>query len=67
MFSPVPFFVDEEACDPTRARVDVFVGAKDGKIYTPVVHREGHVAHSMREIPSTDATLKPSRKPNYIP
>jgi hypothetical protein len=59
VFSLVPFFVDEEAGNPPRARIDIFVGAKYGKIYTPVVQREGHVAHGMREIPSTDATLKP--------
>jgi len=59
VFSLVPFFVDEEAGYPSRARVNVFVGTKDGKIYAPVVQRERHVAYSMRKIPSTDATLKP--------
>lgn len=57
-FSFVPFFVDEEAGDAARARVDVFVGTKYSKINTPVVQREGHVSHSMRKIPSTDTTLK---------
>lgn len=54
----MPFFVNEEAGDASRARVDIFVGTKYSKINTPVVQREGHVSHSVRKIPSTDTTLK---------
>ena len=40
--------------DSARTRIEVFIGAPDRKIYSPVVELKGYVAHGMREVPAHD-------------
>lgn len=44
----LPFFMEVKPGNGARASVEIFVGAPDGEVDTPVVQRKGHVSDGVR-------------------
>ena len=51
------FLVNKEAGNPTGACAEVLVGTPAGKVHTPVVEMELHIAGSMGKIKASITTL----------
>ena len=53
--------VKESASHAACTRAHVLVATPTGKVHLPIVQFQWHIAHSVRQVPTNDATLKTLR------